>query len=190
MSATHSPGRQAVPGSAAVRIAWGVDYLIGMACRGVLYATLTAMFLILSANVGLRYAAGSSLAWASELPELMFPWLIMAGVVLAAQHGSHIAIVILTNKLGAARRWVMAAGSLVVAGLYGSLAVTAWPLLEIAADEKTPILNVPGSVSVSGLMLGFFLLVIVTLCRLPQVWAAPVLVHDEQDEAETLAHGA
>ncbi len=190
MSATHSPGLQATQGSAAVRFARGLDHLIGMACRGVLYVTLTAMFLILSANVGLRYAAGSSLAWASELPELMFPWLIMAGVVLAAQHGSHIAIVILTQKLGAARRWVLAGGSLVVAGLYGSLAVTALPLLEIAADEKTPILKVPGSVSVGCLMLGFALLVIVTLCRLPQVWATPAEAHDEPAEAEALAHGA
>lgn len=194
MSFAQTSGPQAPQtgsgGSPVLQIARVVDHLIGMACRGVLYVTLTAMFLILSANVGLRYAVGSSLAWASELPELMFPWLIMAGVVLAAQHGSHIAIVILTNKLGAARRWVMAGGSLVVAGLYGSLAVTAWPLMEIAADEKTPILNVPGSVSVGCLMLGFALLVIVTLCRLPQVWASTVLVHDETAEAEALAHGA
>ena len=51
----------------------------------------------------------------SELPELLFPWMIMAGVVLAAQHGSHIAIVIVTQKLKASRRWVLAGGSLVVA---------------------------------------------------------------------------
>lgn len=175
MSFTQSPSLQATrspDGWAVARIARVVDHLIGMACRGVLYFSLGSMFLILSANVGLRYAAGSSLSWASELPELMFPWLIMAGVVLAAQHGSHIAIVILTQRLGALRRWVLLAGSLVVAGLYASLAVVAWPLVEIAADERTPILKVPGSVSVSCMMLGFTLLAIVTLCRLPQVWAS------------------
>jgi TRAP-type transport system small permease protein len=194
MSFTQTSGPQAdTGGSPVLRLARVVDHLIGMACRGVLYLTLTGMFLILSANVGLRYVAGSSLAWASELPELMFPWLIMAGVVLAAQHGSHIAIVILTQKLGAAQRWVLTGGALVVAGLYGSLAVVAWPLLEIAADEKTPILNVPGSVSVGGLMLGFALLVIVTLCRLPQAWAPRSPAHDvddEQAQAQALAHGA
>ena len=147
-----------------------VDTLITWWCQAVLYVTLSVVFLILSINVGLRYAAGTSLSWASELPELMFPWMIMSGVVLAAQHGSHIAVVILTQKLGAARRWVLGAGSLVVAGLYLGLAYTAWPVFEIAADERSPIMQVPGSVSVGCLLLGFVMLAIVTLCRLPQVW--------------------
>ncbi len=147
-----------------------VDAGIAWACRVVLYITLTTVFLILSINVALRYAAGSSLAWASELPELMFPWMIMAGVILAAQHGSHIAVVILTQKLGAARRWVLTGGSLVVAGLYAGLAITAWPVFEIAADERTPIMQVPGSVSVGCLLLGFAMLAVVTVCRLPLVW--------------------
>ena len=147
-----------------------VDTLITWWCHAVLYVTLSVVFLILSINVGLRYAAGTSLSWASELPELMFPWMIMSGVVLAAQHGLHIAVVILTQKLGAARRWVLTAGSLVVAGLYLGLAYTAWPVFEIAADERSPIMQVPGSVSVGCLLLGFVMLAIVTLCRLPQVW--------------------
>lgn len=149
-----------------------VDAAIGHACRGVLYLTLSVVFCILSINVALRYLAGTSLAWASELPELMFPWMIMAGVVLAAQSGSHIAVVILTQKLGAARRWVLAGGSLIVAALYGGLAWMAIPVAEIAHDERTPILRVPGSISVGCLVLGFALLAIVTLCRLPQVWQA------------------
>ena len=147
-----------------------VDSVIAWWCHAVLYVTLSVVFVILSVNVCLRYAAGTSLAWASELPELMFPWMIMSGVVIAAQHGSHIAVVILTQKLGAARRYVLTAASLVVAGLYLGLAYAAWPVFEIAADERTPIMQVPGSVSVGCLLLGFVMLAIVTLLRLPQVW--------------------
>ena len=165
-----------------------LDRLIGAGCRGVLYVTLAVVFVILSANVGLRYIAGTSLASASELPELLFPWMIMAGVVLAAQHGSHIAVVILTQKLGAARRWVLAGGSLVVAVLYGSLAVTAWPLMEIAADERSPILQVPGSVSVGCLVLGFAMLSLVTLCRLPEVWAGVEVPHGHEDPEIAATH--
>ena len=158
-----------------------VDRAIGAVSRGVLYVTLAVVFAILSANVALRYVAGTSLASASELPELLFPWMIMAGVVLAAQHGSHIAVVILTQKLGASRRWVLAAGSLVVAVLYAALAVTAWPLMEIAADERSPILQVPGSVSVGCLVIGFALLSIVTLCKLPEVWAGVEEPHGHEE---------
>lgn len=147
-----------------------VDTVIGWWCHAVLYVTLSVVFVILSVNVCLRYAAGTSLSWASELPELMFPWMIMSGVVIAAQHGSHIAVVILTQKLGSSRRWVLTAASLVVAGLYLGLAWAAWPVFEIAADERTPIMQVPGSVSVGCLLLGFVMLAIVTLLRLPQVW--------------------
>ena len=165
-----------------------IDRFIGAACRGVLYITLSIVFVILSANVALRYVAGTSLASASELPELMFPWMIMAGVVLAAQHGSHIAVVMLTQKLGAARRWVLAGGSLTVAVLYASLAVAAWPLMEIAADERSPMLQVPGSVSVGALVLGFSLLSTVTLCRLPLIWIGAIA--QAPDAAEAVAHGA
>ena len=167
-----------------------LDRAIGAACRVALYATLAVVFVILSANVALRYLAGTSLASASELPELLFPWMIMAGVVLAAQHGSHIAVVIVTQKLGASRRWVLAAGSLVVAVLYAALAVTAWPLMEIAADERSPILQVPGSVSVGCLVLGFAMLSIVTLCKLPEVWSGVEEPHghEEADIEVAAAH--
>lgn len=161
-----------------------VDRWIGMACRGTLYLTLSVVFLILSVNVGLRYLAGTSLSWASELPELMFPWMIMAGVVLAAQHGSHIAVVILTQRLGRWRKPVLQAGALVVVALYGGLAVIAWPLMEIAADEKTPILQVPGSISVWSLILGFACLAIVTVCRFPGIG------HDTDDHAAAQGEAA
>jgi TRAP-type C4-dicarboxylate transport system permease small subunit len=154
-----------------------VDTAISWWCHAVLYITLSVVFTILSVNVCLRYAAGTSLSWASELPELMFPWMIMSGVVIAAQHGSHIAVVMLTQKLGAARRWVLSGASLVVVALYLGLAYSALPVFEIAADERSPIMQVPGSVSVGSLLLGFVMLAIVTLCRLPQIWRG-----DERNE--------
>mgnify|MGYP006171134405 CR=1 FL=1 len=54
-------------------------------CSLVLWLTTAVIFLILTANTVLRYVSGSSLQWANELPELLFPWLVMAGVVMAAE---------------------------------------------------------------------------------------------------------
>ena len=63
-----------------------VDRAITAVCRGVLWLSTSVIFAILVANTVLRYATGTSLQWANEVPELLFPWLVMAGVVLAA-HG-------------------------------------------------------------------------------------------------------
>ena len=59
-------------------------------CRLMLWISTAVIFVILVVNTVLRYATGSSLQWANEVPELLFPWLVMSGVVLAAAHGAHI----------------------------------------------------------------------------------------------------
>lgn len=133
-------------------------------CAAILYVTFSVIFLILCCDVFLRYFAGSSLRWAAEVPELLFPWLVMAGVVLAAQHGAHIATTFLADALkGTTRRIVAAVGHVAIIGAYGLLAVVAAQALPIVADERSPILGVPGSVTYSCLMIGFALIALVHL---------------------------
>ena len=52
---------------------------IAFICAAILYVTFGAIFSILCTDVVLRYFSGSSLRWASEIPELLFPWLVMTG---------------------------------------------------------------------------------------------------------------
>ena len=42
-------------------------------CSIVLWLSTTVIFAILVTNTALRYTTGSSLGWANELPELLFP---------------------------------------------------------------------------------------------------------------------
>ena len=148
-----------------------IERAIGWACEAVLYVTTAAIFVILSSNVILRYTTGASLQWASELPELLFPWLVLSGIVLAAQHGTHIAVVILTQRLPEAmRRLVLTFGGIVVIGLYLLLAWSALELMPIAADELSPMLGVPGSVTIASLAIGFLLIAILTLISTVRVW--------------------
>ncbi|HAX23206.1 MAG TPA: TRAP transporter small permease [Hydrogenophaga sp.] len=128
-------------------------------CSLVLWLTTAVIFLILTANTVLRYVSGSSLQWANELPELLFPWLVMAGVVMAAEKGAHIATVFLVEAVPpAARRVIGVLGWLVVAGLYATLAWATLSMLEIVHDEKSPILQVPGSVTYGCVMGGMVML--------------------------------
>ena len=84
-------------------------------CRAVLWLSTAVIFVILCANTVLRYATGSSVQWANEVPELLFPWLVMAGVVLAAVHGAHITTTFMIDVLPAKVRRVVASASWLVA---------------------------------------------------------------------------
>jgi TRAP-type transport system small permease protein len=142
-------------------------------CRAVLWLSTAVIFVILCANTVLRYATGSSVQWANEVPELLFPWLVMAGVVLAAVHGAHITTTFMMDVLPAKVRRVVASASwLVVAGLYGTLAVATFRMLDIVHDEKSPILQLPGSITYACVMGGMVLLALLALQSAWQTWHA------------------
>jgi TRAP-type C4-dicarboxylate transport system permease small subunit len=146
--------------------------MVGL-CRTVLWLSTAVIFVILVANTVLRYATGTSLQWANEVPELLFPWLVMSGVVLAAVHGAHIATTFLMEGMPAAVRRVVAVVSwLVVAGLYGTLTWATFRMLDIVHDEKSPILQIPGSLTYGCVMGGMALLALLALQSAWRAWHA------------------
>lgn len=149
-----------------------LERLIVTVCSVVLWTTMSVIFAILCANSVLRYVSGASLQWANELPELLFPWLVMAGVVLAAERGAHIATVFLIESVPASvRRIIGVTGWLAVAGLYATLTRATWQMLEIVGDERSPILQVPGSVTYGCVMGGMAMLAVLALqSAVRQLW--------------------
>jgi len=160
-----------------------VERAVGGICRAVLWISTSVIFVILVANTVLRYATGSSLQWANEVPELLFPWLVMAGVVLAALHGAHITTTFLVEKVPfAIRRPLAIVAWLGVAVLYAVLSVATFRMLEIVHDEKSPILQIPGSVTYACVMGGMTLLAVLALVSAWRAWAThtqPVTSTDE-----------
>lgn len=144
---------------------------ISLVCQVVMWLTTSVIFVILAVNTVLRYSTGSSLQWGAELPELLFPWLVMAGVVLGATHGAHITTSFLIETLPAAiRRVVAVVVWLAVAGLYATLSRATWNMLDIVADEKSPILQVPGSVTYGCVMGGMAMLAVLALISAWNAW--------------------
>lgn len=157
-----------------VQASSAIERGIGLLCRIVLWLSTAAIFFILVVNTVLRYATGSSLQWANEVPELLFPWLVMAGVLLAAQSSAHIATTFLMEALPQRwKRWLATASWGVVAALYGTLTVATWRLLPIVRDEKSPILGVPGSVTYGCVMGGMALLAVMAVRSAAAVWKQP-----------------
>jgi TRAP-type transport system small permease protein len=167
-----------------------IDRAISVLCSVVLWLSTGVIFVILTANTILRYATGSSLQWANEVPELLFPWLVMSGVVIAAQQGAHIATTFLMDAAPAATRRIVATASwAVVAGLYGTLALATYRMLEIVHDEKTPILQLPGSITYGCVMVGMVLLALLALQSAWNVWrSAPTSAATDADPPVPAAH--
>lgn len=152
-------------------------------CRLMLWISTTVIFVILVANTVLRYATGSSLQWANEVPELLFPWLVMSGVVLAAAHGAHITTSFLMDAVPAAlRRWTAVATWLVVAALYATLSWSTYQMLEIVHDEKSPILQVPGSLTYGCVMAGLLMLGLLAIKSAWNAWTTPPVDHPVGEE--------
>lgn len=164
-----------------------IERAVGGICQTVLWVSTSVIFVILCANTVLRYATGASLQWGNEVPELLFPWLVMAGVVLAAQHGAHITTTFLMEKLPfAVRRPVAALAWLGVVALYAVMTVATFRMLEIVHDEKSPILQVPGSVTYGCVMGGMAMLAVLALFSAWRAWSTseqPAVVGDEVPQA-------
>ncbi|MBO9329618.1 TRAP transporter small permease [Achromobacter pulmonis] len=140
-------------------------------CRVILWLSTTVIFVILVVNTALRYATGTSLEWANEVPELLFPWLVMSGVVLAALHNAHIATVFLMDALPAhVRRLVATVAWSVVAALYATLSWATLNMIDIVHDEKSPVLQMPGSLTYGCVMGGLVLLAVLAAQSAWQSW--------------------
>lgn len=163
---------------------------IVLACGAILWVTTVVIFVILSANTVLRYFSGGSLQWANEVPELLFPWLVMAGVVMAAEKGSHIATVFLVESVRAdARRIIAIVAWLAVAVLYGILVRATWNMLEIVHDERSPILQIPGSVTYACVLLGMALIAVLALLAAWRALRRQRVRHGEEEPSGSAAQG-
>jgi TRAP-type transport system small permease protein len=163
---------------------------IVLVCSIVLWVTTTVIFVILSANTLLRYASGSSLQWANEVPELLFPWLVMAGVVLASEKGAHIATVFLVDSVSAgARRIIAIIAWVAVAVLYAVLVRATWRMLEIVHDERSPILQVPGSVTYVCVLIGMVLIAALALLAAWRAWRCQQVGYDIHEPGAQAAQG-
>ena len=102
----------------------------------------------------------------------MFPWMVMAGVVLAAQHGAHISIAWFVDQVPPSARKVIGLlnCAILVVG-YGVLAYGTTTLLPVVHSEHSHVLGVPSSVTYACMLAGFVLLVVTTLTQAARMLA-------------------
>lgn len=144
-----------------------LDYAVAVTCNFLLVATGLGMLVLLTLVVVLRYVFHSGLSSAPDLTELMFGIFVMAGIVLAACRGVHVATQLLMNVLSGPLRVILALFiHAVTAGAYLLLAWYALQNAIIAHDQTTPVLQIPWSVGYGVLTLG---LTLVAICSLTAI---------------------
>lgn len=153
------------PASRVVAVTNGIDRLVAMLCKAIVLVTVIILLAVLGTNVVVRYVlAHGGVAWVSEIPEQLFPWLIAAGIVLAVQHGAHIAVDVLLQSLGRnGRRFLIVAISLLITVAYLILLRVSLQVAEIAAFERSPILQLPRNIGYYAIALAALL---TALCSL------------------------
>jgi len=158
---TNSPGRRT-----ALAAANGIDRFITRLCRFIVLVTGIALTLLLTGNIVARYVlASGGIDAAQELPELLFPWFIVAGIALAAQAGGHLGVDWLYNKLGPRGRvWLLQVANAIVIVSYLILFHQSLLIAESTHVQLSPVLNIPTSQGYLAVGLGCLLLALTTAC--------------------------
>ncbi|RKR03273.1 TRAP-type C4-dicarboxylate transport system permease small subunit [Kushneria sinocarnis] len=156
-------------------------YLLGSA---VVVVTTVVIGTTLMAGVIVRYFLSGSLAWGNELPVILFPWLVMGGVVMAAVRQQHLGVDFFVRRLPAGvARAVAALMQLLVIGLMGMLIYQSQSLLMFMQYQSSPVLGWPASWAFYSLPLGAAGVMVIALLELVAVVAGCPAVPNEENES-------
>ncbi len=173
---------------AVVRFADIVDDVVGRLCRGVVLVTMLALLGIIGVNVVARYLfEQGGVNEVGEIPELLFPWLIGAGIVLGVQRGAHIAVDFISERVGPNGRVALIV--FVNAVVIATYAVLLGPVLQIAditSIEQTPLLKLPRSIGFYSIAATIVGVIVATLAITLRVLAAGASAAPEFDPEESV----
>lgn len=181
MSQAISPGAAAKPDRVVAPVRW-IDAVIDAVSVVIAVASITVMFFSLLAEVVVRYVTNQGMGWPTEMPNLLFPWLVMSGIVIAAQRGKHIAVTTIQGFLGrGANRILILLLQLLVATTFFYLAWVGLFVIEITGSEVYPVTRISAKWAYMAMIVGFVALGITAVTTIIRVLQA-------QDPLSVRAH--
>src|SRR5690606_26462905 len=157
-----------------LKAATGLDKFICLASVVIALGSLLIMFVALLLEVVVRYATNSGLGWPTELPSLLFPWLVMSGVVLAAQRGQHIAVTAILHVLGkTGTRILLIVLQLTLIVTFVYLAEVGLRVIEVTGTEVFPVTRITAKWAYLSLIAGFVGVALTALSTIVQLVCAP-----------------
>ena len=187
MMAAHTPIKETAQAGALTQLVRWVDSaIVGISVVAVI-AALVAMFVALMAEVVVRYLTNQGMGWPSEIPNILFPWLVMGGIVLAAQRGQHIAVTAIQGWIGrGGNRALLMAHQLLIAATFFYLAWVGLDVVEITGSEVYPVTGLSARWAYLSMIAGFVGLGLTALTTLVHLVHAgdplAVRAHDIEDD--------
>lgn len=187
MMAAHTPIKATTHAGALTQLVRWVDSaIVAMSVVAVITA-LVVMFGSLMAEVVVRYLTNQGMGWPSEMPNILFPWLVMGGIVLAAQRGQHIAVTAIQGWLGrGANRALLIAHQVLIAATFFYLAWVGLAVIEITGSEIYPVTGLSAKWAYMSMIVGFVGLGLTALTTMVQLLHAgdplAVRAHDIEDD--------
>lgn len=134
---------------------------------GIILISFSSMFLAIFANVFLRYLFDQGISWAYELPQLLFPWAVAAGMVLASTLKGNISIDSLVNALPtSAQRIVLIMINLIVGATCVGVLHYAMPVIKASKYTKLAETGLSQIYGYSSLVFAFSLIATISLLNI------------------------
>lgn len=122
---------------------------------------LSAMTLIVGANIALRYLTAHSLPWADEAARYLMIWMTFTGAGLVLRIGGHVAITNLQDALPDTGRKIMrAAIALGLLIFFGFMVYVGIQYAQRMQYQVTPALRIPYLYVYAAMPVGFALLIV------------------------------
>lgn len=187
MMATHTPSKEFAPAGALAQVVRWVDSAIVAVSVVAVITALVVMFVSLMAEVVVRYLTNQGMGWPSEMPNILFPWLVMGGIVLAAQRGQHIAVTAIQGWFGrGGNRMLLIAHQILIAATFLYLAWVGLAVIEITGSEIYPVTGLSAKWAYMAMIVGFVGLGLTALTTMIHLLHAvdplAVRAHDIEDD--------
>jgi len=122
---------------------------------------LSAMALIVGANISLRYLTGHSLPWADEAARYLMIWLTFTSAGLILRIGGHVAITNLQDALAVTGQKLLRAFIVVLLlTFFAFMVYVGWQYAQRMQYQVTPALRLPFIYVYAAMPVGFALLIV------------------------------
>lgn len=154
--AAHTSTKQTAQAGVLTPVVKWVDSAIVAAGVVAAIGALVVMFVSLMAEVVVRYLTNQGMGWPTEMPNILFPWLVMGGIVLAAQRGQHIAVTAIQGLIGrGGNRVLLFVHQVLIAATFFYLAWVGLDVIEITGSETYPVTGISAKWAYLAMIAGF-----------------------------------